>query len=111
MTHHIPDGLFHEVWQLYEGGHSSDDILARLLKRDVNMDVAEAVLFKVKSMQDARKRRRGLRLVIAGGATLVSAFLITFLLHVAGVDTNIPLYGLTTIGIGMLFTGMIFYMG
>jgi high-affinity Fe2+/Pb2+ permease len=75
------------------------------------MDIAEAVLFKVKSMQDARKRRRGLRLVIAGGATLVSAFLITFLLHVAGVDTNIPLYGLTTIGIGMLFTGMIFYMG
>jgi hypothetical protein len=39
------------------------------------------------------------------------SFLITFLLHVAGVDTNIPLYGLTTIGIGMLFTGMIFYMG
>jgi CHASE2 domain-containing sensor protein len=111
MTHHIPDGLIHEVWQLYEGGHSSDEILSRLLKRNVNMDVAEAVLSKVKLMQDARKRRRGLRLVIAGGIVLVSAFLITFLLHVAGFDTNIPLYGLTTIGIGMLFTGMIFYMG
>lgn len=111
MTHHIPDGLFHEVWQLYEGGHNSDEILSRLLKRDVNMDVAEAVLSKVKSMQDARKRRRGLRLVIAGGIVLVFAFLVTFSLHVSGVDTNIPLYGLTTIGIGLLFIGMIFYMG
>jgi hypothetical protein len=111
MTHHISDGLFHEVWQLYEGGHSSDEILSRLIKREVNMEIAEAVLSKVKTMQDARKRRRGLRLIIAGGIVLVSAFLITFLLHIAGIDTNIPLYGLTTIGIGLLFTGMIFYMG
>lgn len=109
--HHFPDGLFHEVWQLYEGGHSSDEILNRLQKRGVDLDAAEAVMSKVKHLRDSKKRRRGLRLVIAGGATLVFAFLVTFLLHQASVDTNIPLYGLTTVGIGLLFTGMVFYMG
>lgn len=109
--HNYPDGLFHEVWQLFEGGHSADEILGRLQKRALDMEVVEAVMSKVKTLRDGKKRRRGLRLVIVGGATLILAFLITFLLHVAHVDTNIPLYGLTTIGVGLLFSGMVLYMG
>lgn len=109
--HNYPDGLFHEVWQLYEGGHTTDEILGRLQKRELNLEMVEAVMSKVKTLRDGKKRRRGLRLVIAGGSTLVFAFLVTFLLHIAHVDTNLPLYGLTTVGIGLLFSGMVLYMG
>jgi hypothetical protein len=109
--HNIPDGLFHEVYQLYAGGHTSDEILSRLIKREVSMDVAEAVMSKVKTMRWARRRRIGLRLIIGGGSCLVSAFLITYILHQFNIPTDLALYGLTTVGVGLLFTGMIFYMG
>lgn len=112
MAHHIiPDGLFHEVYQLYAGGHTSEEILARLTKRDVPLDIAKAVMTKVKSLRWARRRRIGLRLAIAGGACLISAFLITYILHQFNIPTDLALYGLTTAGVGLLFTGMIFYMG
>lgn len=109
--HHYPDGLFHEVWQLYEGGHNADEIHARLIRRDIPADLAEEVIARVKTMRNARKRRRGLRLSIAGGITLMMAFLVTFILHQCGIETNILLYGLTTAGIGLLFAGMVYYMG
>jgi hypothetical protein len=109
--HNIPDGLFHEVWQLYSNGHTSDEILARLMKREVDLEVAEGVMSKVKSIRDAKRRRQGLTMCIIGGVLLVMAFFVTYILHQFNVQTDIALYGLTTVGIGCLFTGMVFYMG
>ncbi|MEZ4798704.1 MAG: hypothetical protein R2809_02775 [Flavobacteriales bacterium] len=107
--HHIPDGLFHEVWQLYETGHSSDEILARLIKRGTDLDVAEAVMSKVKHMRTSKKRARGFYFFLAGGLTLVAAFMTTFLLYQTNSDTGIALYGLTSVGITLLFIGMVHY--
>lgn len=109
--HNIPDGLFHEVWQLYSNGHTSDEILARLMKREVDLEVAEGVMSKVKTIRDAKRRSRGLVLCIIGGSLLIMAFFVTYILHQMNVQTDIALYGLTTIGIGFLFTGMVYYMG
>ncbi len=72
--HNIPDGLFHEVWQLYSNGHTSDEILARLMKREVDLEVAEGVMSKVKTIRDAKRRSRGLVLCIIGGSLLIMAF-------------------------------------
>ncbi len=109
--HNIPDGLFHEVSQLYSNGHTSDEILARLMKREVDLEIAEAVIGEVKTIRDRKRRSRGLMLCIIGGTMLVMAFFVTYILHQMNVQTDIPLYGLTTLGIGFLFTGMVFYMG
>jgi hypothetical protein len=46
-----------------------------------------------------------------GAVVLVSAFLITFILHNLNMDTGIALYGLTTLGVTLLFIGMIFFFG
>lgn len=107
--HYLPDGLFHEVWQLYESGHTSDEILARLIKRGTDLDAAEAVMSKVKTMRTAKKRSRGLLFLILGGSTLVMAFFVTFILYQLEISTGLALYGLTSVGISLLFTGMVHY--
>lgn len=109
--HNIPDGLFHEVWQLYSNGHTSDEILARLIRREVDLEVAEGVMHKVKTIRDTKRRNQGLTFCVIGGTLLILAFLITYILHQLNIQTDIALYGLTTIGIGFLFTGMVYYMG
>jgi hypothetical protein len=109
--HNVPDGLFHEVYQLYAGGHTNDEILARLMKRGVDGDIAASVMARVKDLRWAKRRRIGLRLCIAGGITLVSAFLVTYILHQFNNNTDLALYGLTSAGVALLFVGMIYYLG
>lgn len=109
--HHIPDGLFHEVSQLYAQGHTSEEILSRLLKRNIDMDVAESVMSKVKAMRHAKSRSRGLIFCGIGSVLLVMAFLITYILHQFGYNTDWSLYGFTTLGVTCLFTGMVFFFG
>lgn len=108
--HHLPDGLFHEVWQLYENGHTSDEILARLMKRGTDLEIAEAVMTKVKTMRTAKKRSKGLLFLIVGGSTLIMAFFVTFILYQLDMSTGPALYGLTSLGISLLFIGMIYYL-
>lgn len=109
--HNVPDGLFHEVWHLYSSGHTSDEIMNRLMKRELDLEVVEAVMSKVKGIRDQKKRSRGLVFSIIGGVALVLAFLLSYILHQFGYPTDLTLYGLTTVGIGFLFAGMVLYMG
>jgi hypothetical protein len=81
------------------------------MNREVDLEIAEAVMSKVKTIRDTKRRSRGLMLCIIGGTMLVMAFFVTYILHQMNIKTDIALYGLTTLGIGFLFTGMIFYMG
>lgn len=109
--HHVPDGLAHEVWQLFAGGHTTDEIMSRLLKRDIPREVAEEVVKTVKAMRMKKRRGQGLILSGIGSVVLVLAFVVAYILSKNGCDTAVALYGLTTIGIGLLFTGMVFYFG
>jgi hypothetical protein len=109
--HHIPDGLAHEVWQLFAGGHTSDEIKSRLQKREIPQEVIEEVVTTVRSMRMKRRRGQGLILAGIGSVVLVMAFVVAYVLSRNGCDTAVALYGLTTIGIGLLFTGMVLYFG
>jgi hypothetical protein len=109
--HHLPDGLFHEVWQLYEGAHSTEEITNRLKKRDLSDETIEEVCRKVRYMRFAKRRRIGLSLCIVGGASLFLAFLTTYILHQMNINTDFALYGLTSWGVLCLFAGMVMYMG
>lgn len=111
MTHHIPDGLMHEAYQLYEGGHTSEEILTRFMNRGIDAGIAEEVLSTVKAKRLKIRRGRGLIFAGLGGFVLISAFLITYTLHQFGYSTDWALYGLTTLGIVLLFIGMIYFMG
>ena len=112
MNHHnIPDGLMHEIWQLYAGGHTTDEIVARLEKRDLDPEMVKEVVLTVRGLRLKRKRSQGLIVTGIGAVVLVSAFIVTYILSINGYSTSLALYGLTTIGIGLLFTGMVLYFG
>jgi hypothetical protein len=110
-THNIPDGLTHEIYQLYAGGHTTDEIVARLEKRGLDMDMVHDVVKTVRDIRLKRKHSQGLILTGIGAFVLVMAFLITYILSVNGYPTGFTLYGMTTLGIGLLFTGMVLYFG
>ncbi|MFN8699428.1 MAG: hypothetical protein ACK500_04635 [Flavobacteriales bacterium] len=109
--HHIPDGLTHEIYQLYEGGHTTEEIRARLLARHLDGVLVDEMIYTVREMRQKRRRSRGMIFCGIGAVVLVSAFLITFILHNLNMDTGIALYGLTTLGVTLLFIGMIFFFG
>lgn len=111
MTHHIPDGLFHEAYQLYESGHTSEEILNRFMQRGIDAGIAEEVLSTVKAKRLKIRRGRGLIFAGIGSVVLVSGFLITYILHHFDMETGWALYGLTTAGICLLFIGMVYFMG
>lgn len=109
--HHIPDGLAHEIWQLYAGGHTTDEIKSRLKKRELEPEMVDEVVHTVREMRLKKKRSQGLIVIGIGGTLLVSAFIVTYILSVNGFPTSAALYGLTSLGIGFLFTGMVLYFG
>lgn len=109
--HNIPDGLTHEIYQLYSGGHTTDEIISRLEKRELDMEMVRDVVKTVREIRLKRKRSQGLIFTGVGAVILVSAFLVTYALSVNGYPTGFALYGLTTLGIGLLFVGMVLYFG
>lgn len=109
--HHIPDSLTHEVYQLFDGGHTSEEIRQRLLVRGIKEELVEEIVLTVKTMRLKRRRSRGLIFTGIGAVVLVAAFAVTFILHSMDLDTGISLYGLTTLGVTLLFIGMVFFFG
>jgi hypothetical protein len=109
--HNIPDGLSHEIWQLYAGGHTTDEIKARLYKRELDTGMIDEVVGVVREMRLKRQRGRGLITAGIGAFVLVSAFIVTYILSINGMPTALSLYGLTSVGIGLLFMGMVLYFG
>lgn len=109
--HNIPNGLFHEAYQLFECGHSSEEVKARFEARELDPALIDELVSTVRAIRMKKRRARGVIFSGIGAVTLVLAFGITYALHHFGINTDIALYGLTTLGITFLFIGMIFFMG
>lgn len=107
--HNIPDGLPHEVYQLFAGGHTSEEIKSRLLKRELDPDMVDEVVKVVRDVRQRRKRNQGLVATAIGSALLLIGFVLSYILSTKGLPTGFALYGLTSLGITSLFTGMVLY--
>ena len=111
IEHHIPDGLMHEAYQLFQGGHTTDEVKGRFLARDLDPALVDEVVATVKAMRLKKRRANGLICCGVGAVLLVMAFVITYALHQFNIETDFALYGLTTLGVAFLFLGMVFFMG
>lgn len=109
--HNIPNGLIHEAYQLFECGHTSEEVKARFEARELDPALIDELVGTVRAIRMKKRRARGVIFSGIGAVTLVLAFGITYALHHFGINTDIALYGLTTLGITFLFIGMIFFMG
>ncbi len=101
----------HEVWQLFAGGHDSDEISARFRKRNIDENTIQVVLKTVRQLRHARARRQGIRVAGIGAVLLVMAFVVTYILSANDLPSDWALYGLTTLGAAFLFVGTMLYMG
>jgi hypothetical protein len=110
-THNIPDGLMHEAYQLFEGGHTTDEIRSRFESRGYDIALVDELIGIVKAHRLKKRRSRGIIFSGIGAVLLVLAFVITYILHQSGIDTDMVLYGMTTLGITLLFIGMVSFMG
>lgn len=108
---HIPDGLLHEAYQLFQGGHSTEEVKARFEARGLDSETVEEIVGVVKSLRLKKRRSQGLTSCGIGALLLVSAFVATYILHQFNINTDIVLYGLTTLGVAFMFVGMVYFMG
>jgi len=99
------------VTQWKKEGLSVTEIQDRLDKQEVPRELTEEALQEWKKINYARKRGIGLACCGTGALLLFTSFLITLLLFNTDHNFSLYLYGLTFIGISVLFKGMIDLLG
>jgi len=103
--------IVNTAFEMYKDGKDSEEITEQLLAQGHPKDVIDAALLEAKSHYHKKRRSKGLIFCGIGAALFFIAFLIVFTLHQMGLHSDLALYGLTSLGVGFLFTGMVFYMG
>lgn len=86
-------------------------IEANLQKAGAAPQVIAILLDELKTLNRIRRKKRGIRNVAIGSFLLVFGFLITLALFNSSISMHYAMYGLTTLGIVLLFWGMIDLMG
>ena len=99
------------VTQWKKEGVSASEIQERLEQQNVPSSMADEVLLEWKKLNYARKRGIGLFCCGTGALLLFTSFLITLILFNTEHNFSLYLYGLTFIGISILFKGMVDLLG
>lgn len=99
------------VTQWKKEGVSTVEIQERLEQQEVPRTTADEAINEWKKQNNARKRGIGLVCCGTGAVLLVTSFLITLILFNTEHNFSLYLYGLTFIGIIVLFKGMVDLLG
>jgi len=92
-------------------GETRDNIRKRLLDKGLEDCVLCNVMNAVSVFYYAKRRERGVGLLIAGSILLVSGFFLTVFLFHANASIDMAMYGLTGTGILVLLYGLIEVLG
>lgn len=90
---------------------SFEQIRSELQKQNINDSSLNEIINYVKGFRIRKKRNRGFIFTGIGVTLLTLGFLLTMILINLGVNHNLALYGLTSIGIVFVMTGMIDILG
>jgi hypothetical protein len=102
----IPENVIQEVRMLFHSGHSSDSIGKLMESNGISSDVYESALKLVKKEHYEKRRSRGVVLLGVGGILLLSGFVISAIMFHSNGSPTFALYGLTSVGIGLIVWGM-----
>ncbi|MGZ4090477.1 MAG: hypothetical protein ACXVNM_00705 [Bacteroidia bacterium] len=107
---HLGNEIWDELYAIasssYAADMSSEKIQELLLKKCGDEPLAYAVLKKAKSDYYDKCRKEGLVIIAAGAAVIFAGFVITCFNFHANQSVSFAMYGLTTIGIGIVFYGL-----
>ena len=97
------------LWQ--EQGYNPEDFVHLLKKEGISEEDAQSIIQGFKKQRVEKKHSIGLMFCGSGGCVLLTSFLITFILFDTDHSFAFYLYGLTFIGIILVFKGMIDILG
>jgi len=100
-----------QLLQWQEQGYKPEDFGLLLKKQGISDQEAQEIIQGFKKQRIEKKRSIGLMFCGSGGCVLLTSFLITFLLFDTDHSFAFYLYGLTFIGIILVFKGMIDILG
>nr|WP_294906020.1 hypothetical protein [uncultured Lacibacter sp.] len=98
---------FLRINTLKQQGHTNDEILQKLLETGLPNEVVQQQFNDWKKTRNEKKRNSAFLFCGIGIFLLTTSFLFTVLLFNADSNFNFALYGLTIIGIILVFKGMI----
>lgn len=97
--------------QYYTGGISFEDIRAKLRSRYDNEELVNEVVDCVRNEIYSQKRKEGTIIIAIGLALILLGFIITCFNYHSDRSFEFAMYGLTAIGIGVVFIGLYKIMG
>ena len=102
-----PQDIFLHISTLKQQGFNSEEILQRLLETGLPVDLAQQHFDEWKKLRNERKRNSAFLYCGVGVFLLTTGFLFTLVLFHNDSNFNFALYGLTIIGVILVFKGLI----
>lgn len=100
-----------QVFRLKKEGLEISQIILRLQEQNIPADTVETVIKEWKKIYYTKKRNQGFVYVGVGATLMVASFLISVFLFYADKNIEWALYGITFVGLGLTFKGMVDILG
>lgn len=99
---------FNIVKSMMDKGTDVVTIEKELASKGLEQQLISELIQRGKKLQGAKRTRKGSLLVLAGVITLGIGFLSCLVVHYTGGEIGLPLYGVTILGLLIVFSGLIF---
>jgi len=86
-------------------GHTKQKLVTMLLAEGHTLEEATELATSIRKLQNERRSKKGIHHVLVGTGVLVFGFMFTVFCYHAGYSLEIPLYGITLIGLGIALYG------
>jgi hypothetical protein len=96
------------VLRMLEDGTSREQIEQQLVDKGHDRRFAQEIVAEVYTLRNARRRSKGLVLVLVGAVVCFLSFILTITGAFSGEAFNYVLFGLTSVGVIVVFVGFTF---
>lgn len=107
MEHALFKAHFNTVMRMMKEGYDQASIEAALRNSGVDVQGITDIFTAVRRMKNSRRTQNGNMLIVAGALLLVLGFGVCVALHYMDIQMTFALYGFTTAGLVLLFTGLV----
>jgi hypothetical protein len=94
-----------KIERLSQLGHTKQKLVALLIAEGHTQEEAIEIATSIRKLQNERRSKKGVQHVLVGAGVLVSGFMFTVFCYHAGYSLEIPLYGITLVGLGIALYG------
>jgi hypothetical protein len=101
-----PDTLGEYVTTLFENGMTRTEIETHLLDNGHDEQFVKELVSETVKLRDTKRRSQGLILILVGALICFTSFLLTITSTYTQGNFSLVLYGLTSLGIIIVFTGL-----